>query len=75
MPSSPVTHANTAPYFLAVMDAFILTSAYGNLPFYLMDADLENGRMNGSHATDFPKLNSYVTFTLMLILHPLQEEQ
>lgn len=47
-----MTHTNTAPYFLAVVDAFILTSAYGDLPFYLMDADLENGRMNGSHATE-----------------------
>lgn len=52
MPPSPMTHTNTAPYFLAVMDGFIMTSTYGDLPFYLMDEDLQNGRMNRSHATE-----------------------
>lgn len=56
----PMTHINTASYFLAViMDGFIMITTYGCLPFYLMDEKLQNGRMNGGHAREeFSKLNT-----------------
>lgn len=59
----PMTHINTAPYFLAVkMDGFIMITTYGGLPFYLMDEELQNDRMNRGHAREeFSKLNSYIT--------------
>lgn len=55
-----MTHINTAPYFLAViMDGFIMITTYGGLPLYLMDVELQNGRMDGGHAREeFSKLNT-----------------
>lgn len=45
------------------MGGFIMTTTYGSLPFYLMDGEQQNGRMDSGHAREeiLKTKQSYIT--------------